>query len=108
MAKIRFITRDAAGRPIWDGSERPANLPERTTELTAVALWEQVDDRTGRTQCWFEITERDGVYGGHDCADLSTAGQHGAEPEARGKGRERYGLFGPDDHHRYAAERIFV
>jgi uncharacterized protein (DUF2147 family) len=27
-------------------------------------LWEQVDDKTGSTQGWFEITERDGIYEG--------------------------------------------
>ena len=39
-------------------------LKERTAELTAAGLWEQVDDKTGSTQCWFEITERDGIYEG--------------------------------------------
>jgi uncharacterized protein (DUF2147 family) len=29
-----------------------------------VGLWEQVDERTGTTQSWFKITERDGVYEG--------------------------------------------
>jgi hypothetical protein len=50
------------GRPIWDASGHPSSLPGRTTDLTAVGLWEQVDDRTGRTQSWFKITERGGVY----------------------------------------------
>jgi hypothetical protein len=39
-------------------------LKERTADLTAAGLWEQVDDKTGSTQCWFEITERDGIYEG--------------------------------------------
>ena len=39
-------------------------LKERTAELTAAGLWEQVDDKTGSTQCWFEITERGGIYEG--------------------------------------------
>ena len=39
-------------------------LKERTAELTAAGLWEQVDDKTGSTQCWFEVTERDGIYEG--------------------------------------------
>ena len=39
-------------------------LKERPAELTAAGLWEQVDDKTGSTQCWFEITERDGIYEG--------------------------------------------
>jgi uncharacterized protein (DUF2147 family) len=72
MPKIRLMTWDPAGRPIWAGSRRSiwdaseptAHLSGQTAELTAVGLWEQVDDRTGRTQCWFKITERDGVYEG--------------------------------------------
>ncbi len=72
MPKLEFITWDAAGRaiwessgrPVWDAAESPAGVPGRTAEITAVGLWEQVDDRTDTTQCWFEITERDGVYEG--------------------------------------------
>jgi uncharacterized protein (DUF2147 family) len=36
----------------------------RTAELTAVGLWEQIDEITATTQSWFKITERDGVYEG--------------------------------------------
>ena len=73
MAKLQFIVWDGAGRPIWAGSRRSiwdapeqaaAHLSGGTAELTAVGLWEQVDDKTGSTQCWFEISERDGVYEG--------------------------------------------
>jgi Uncharacterized protein conserved in bacteria (DUF2147) len=41
----------------------PVSLAE-LTDLTAVGLWEQVGERTGRTQSWFKITERGGVYEG--------------------------------------------
>ena len=58
------MTWDAAGRPIWDAPDRVASRPKRTDEPTAVGLWEQVDDKTGSTQCWVEITERDGIYEG--------------------------------------------
>jgi hypothetical protein len=61
---LQLIVWDASGRPIWDASGHPSSLPGRTTDLTAVGLWEQVDERTGRTQSWFKITERGGVYEG--------------------------------------------
>jgi uncharacterized protein (DUF2147 family) len=73
MAKLQFIMWDAVGRPIWAGSRRSiwdaseqatAHRSGGTAELTAVGLWEQVDDKTGSTQCWFEISERDGIYEG--------------------------------------------
>jgi uncharacterized protein (DUF2147 family) len=72
MAKLQFIMWDVAGRPIWAGSRRSiwgasessASLPSRTAELTAVGLWEQIDERTATTQSWFKISERDGVYEG--------------------------------------------
>ena len=73
MAKLQFIVWDVAGRPIWAGSRRSIwDAPEQATahlsggpaDFTAVGLWEQVDDKTGSTQCWFKITERDGIYEG--------------------------------------------
>jgi uncharacterized protein (DUF2147 family) len=33
-------------------------------EPSAVGLWEQVDDKTGRAESWFRITEKNGVYQG--------------------------------------------
>jgi uncharacterized protein (DUF2147 family) len=33
-------------------------------EPSAVGLWEQVDEKTGRAESWFKITERGGVYEG--------------------------------------------
>jgi uncharacterized protein (DUF2147 family) len=33
-------------------------------EPSAVGLWEQVDDRSGKAESWFKITERSGVYEG--------------------------------------------
>ncbi len=39
-------------------------LPAQVAEPTAVGLWQQVDEATGRTQGWFLISERSGVYGG--------------------------------------------
>jgi uncharacterized protein (DUF2147 family) len=31
---------------------------------SAVGLWEQVDEKTGKPESWFKITERNGVYQG--------------------------------------------
>jgi uncharacterized protein (DUF2147 family) len=33
-------------------------------EPTAVGLWEQVDEGSGKAESWFRITERNGVYDG--------------------------------------------
>jgi uncharacterized protein (DUF2147 family) len=41
-----------------------AALPLRAAEPTAVGLWEQVDERTGKPESWFKITERNGIYEG--------------------------------------------
>src|SRR5262249_8737595 len=42
-----------------------AGLPVCAAEPTAVGLWEQVDDNTGKPESWFKITERNGVYVGN-------------------------------------------
>jgi uncharacterized protein (DUF2147 family) len=34
-------------------------------EPTAVGLWEQVDESSGKTESWFKISERNGVYEGN-------------------------------------------
>src|SRR5262249_38799462 len=41
-----------------------AGLPVRAAEPTAAGLWEQIDDKTGKPESWFKITERNGVYEG--------------------------------------------
>src|SRR5215470_9487971 len=40
-------------------------LPVRAAEPTATGLWEQVDEKTGKPESWFKITERNGVYQGN-------------------------------------------
>jgi uncharacterized protein (DUF2147 family) len=32
------------------------------SEPTAVGLWEQIDEKTGKAESWFNIVEKDGVY----------------------------------------------
>jgi len=41
-----------------------AAVPARTAEPTAVGVWEQVDETSGKAESWFKITERNGVYEG--------------------------------------------
>ena len=42
-----------------------ANVPLRAAEPTAVGLWEQVDEKSGKPESWFKITERNGAYEGN-------------------------------------------
>ena len=41
-----------------------AGLPLRAAEPTAVGLWEQVDENSGKPESWFKITEHNGVFEG--------------------------------------------
>jgi uncharacterized protein (DUF2147 family) len=41
----------------------PITVPAQA-EPTAVGLWEQVNDQTGRVDSWIKITERNGTYEG--------------------------------------------
>jgi uncharacterized protein (DUF2147 family) len=41
-----------------------AGLPARAAEPTAIGLWEQVDESSGKAESWFKISERNGVYEG--------------------------------------------
>ena len=40
-------------------------LPLPAGEPTAVGLWEQVDENSGKAESWFKIVERNGVYVGN-------------------------------------------
>ena len=42
-----------------------ASAPLRAAEPSAVGLWEQVDEKTGKAESWFKITERNGAYEGN-------------------------------------------
>jgi uncharacterized protein (DUF2147 family) len=37
----------------------------RAQEPSAVGMWEQVDENTGKAESWFKITERNGIYTGN-------------------------------------------
>jgi len=41
-----------------------AAVPLRAAETSAVGLWEQVDESSGKAESWFLIVERNGVYEG--------------------------------------------
>lgn len=56
--RVRFIALlTAVASNFWVSALSPA-------ELTAVGLWQQFDDASGKSQGWFLISERDGVYEG--------------------------------------------
>ena len=41
-----------------------ASAAPAASEPSAVGLWEQVDEKSGKTESWFQIVEKDGVYVG--------------------------------------------
>jgi uncharacterized protein (DUF2147 family) len=46
------------GGASWAAQVAPGGQP------SAVGLWEQVDEKTGEAESWFNIVEKDGVYTG--------------------------------------------
>jgi len=43
-----------------------ASFPLRAADMTsAVGLWEQVDEKSGKPESWFKISEHNGVYEGN-------------------------------------------
>jgi uncharacterized protein (DUF2147 family) len=49
-------------------------------EPTAVGLWEQVDENTGRAESWFRISEKNGVYQGNIVKMFPKPGDNTNEP----------------------------
>jgi uncharacterized protein (DUF2147 family) len=41
-----------------------ATLPLRAADQSAVGLWEQVDEKSGKPESWFRIAEKNGIYEG--------------------------------------------
>ena len=41
------------------------SIPLRAAEPSAVGLWEQVDENSGKAESWIKISERNGVYEGN-------------------------------------------
>lgn len=50
-------------------------LAAPTAEPTAVGLWEQVDESSGKAESWFKISERNGVYEGNVVKIFSKPGE---------------------------------
>ena len=48
--------------------------PAQNGEPSAAGLWQQIDDRTGQSQGWFLIAERNGVYEGRIAKMFSQPG----------------------------------
>jgi uncharacterized protein (DUF2147 family) len=42
----------------------PAPIPADGAETSAIGLWEQVDENSGKPESWFRITQRNGIYEG--------------------------------------------
>jgi uncharacterized protein (DUF2147 family) len=42
-----------------------ASAAPATAEPNATGLWEQVDEKSGKAESWFRISEKDGVYQGN-------------------------------------------
>jgi len=49
-------------------------------EPSAVGLWEQVDEKSGRAESWFRITEKNGVYQGQIVKIFPKPGEEPKEP----------------------------
>ena len=55
---MRFLT-SMIGALLWlNAAAWAAPAPG---EPSAVGLWEQVDEKTGKSESWFSIVEKDGV-----------------------------------------------
>ena len=62
---MRFLTL-MIGTVVWLSAAAwaaPAPAPA-PGEPSAVGLWEQVDEKTGKAESWFNIVEKDGIYVG--------------------------------------------
>jgi uncharacterized protein (DUF2147 family) len=62
---MRFLTL-MIGTLVWLNAAAwaaPAPAPA-PGEPSAVGLWEQVDEKTGKAESWFNIVEKDGIYVG--------------------------------------------
>src|SRR6202022_3347437 len=70
------------------------NPSGRATDLTAAGLWKQVDERTGRTACWFKITEREGVYEGTIVKVFPEAGDSRMSHEGETAEKKAAGFLG--------------
>ena len=61
MAQTRSPVPQSAPPPAAQAAPPPT---AQDGEPSAAGLWQQIDDRTGKSQGWFLISERNGVYEG--------------------------------------------
>jgi len=86
-----------AGHP-WPRKRR-AGAP------SAIGLWEQIDDESGKSEGWFLITERDGVHEGAIARMFIKPGDIQSDlHQVHGRSEER-ALPGPHHHQRHEAQR---
>jgi uncharacterized protein (DUF2147 family) len=57
--RLSFLLRLTIAAPLFI-----AAIVAARAEATAVGLWEQVDENSGRAESWFRIVENNGVYEG--------------------------------------------
>jgi uncharacterized protein (DUF2147 family) len=62
--RLSLLKLGAAGAVILAGAGT-VGAPAPAAEVTAVGLWEQVDETSGKAESWFKITEHNGVYEGN-------------------------------------------
>jgi uncharacterized protein (DUF2147 family) len=60
----RFPVPFALAAVLAIGPAAPSAAQPAKTELTAAGLWEQIDEKSGQPESWFNIIEKDGVYVG--------------------------------------------
>jgi uncharacterized protein (DUF2147 family) len=58
----KLVTIGAIGAVVFMSA---AALPLRAADPSAIGLWEQVDEKSGKPESWFKISERNGVYQGN-------------------------------------------
>lgn len=60
----RFAVPLALAAAFAVGHAAPSAAQPAKVEPTAIGLWEQIDEKSGQPESWFNIVEKDGVYVG--------------------------------------------
>ena len=61
---FKFSVPFALAAALAAGHPTPSAAQPAKTEATAIGLWEQIDEKSGQPESWFNIVEKDGVYVG--------------------------------------------
>ena len=78
----------AAGAVILAGAGT-VGAPAPAAEVTAVGLWEQVDETSGKAESWFKITEHNGVTRAISSRSSSSPAKTRTGSAASAKARKR-------------------